>query len=182
PRRARQASAAQSARPPRAARDPRAPQARLRGADRRVAPWAALSNGRGPAVRRPAARSRPVQRARGRAPVARTPCGTGGSPSPVVAAHDARTLVPSVRRSRAGGARPLRGGHLTMCGIAGLVAPDRLHADERARLIDMRDVLAHRGPDEAGLYSDEHAGLAHRRLSIVDLAQGHQPLANEDGT
>src|SRR5215472_8357625 len=69
-----------------------------------------------------------------------------------------------------------------MCGIAGIVASDRLHADERARLFDMRDVLKHRGPDEAGLYSDEHAGLAHRRLSIVDLAQGHQPLPNEDGT
>jgi asparagine synthase (glutamine-hydrolysing) len=46
----------------------------------------------------------------------------------------------------------------------------------------MRDVLTHRGPDEAGLYCDEQAGLAHRRLSIVDLAQGHQPLANEDAT
>jgi asparagine synthase (glutamine-hydrolysing) len=69
-----------------------------------------------------------------------------------------------------------------MCGIAGIVASDRLHTDERARLTQMRDVLAHRGPDDAGLYCDDHAGLAHRRLSIVDLAQGHQPLANEDGT
>src|SRR5215471_5873280 len=69
-----------------------------------------------------------------------------------------------------------------MCGIAGIVASDRLHADERVRLTRMRDVLTYRGPDEAGLYSDEYAGLAHRRLSIVDLAQGHQPLANEEGT
>jgi len=69
-----------------------------------------------------------------------------------------------------------------MCGIAGIVASDRLHTDERARLTQMRDVLAHRGPDDAGLYCDDHAGLAHRRLSIVDLAQGHQALANEDGT
>jgi asparagine synthase (glutamine-hydrolysing) len=69
-----------------------------------------------------------------------------------------------------------------MCGIAGIVALDRLHEDERARLTLMRDVLTHRGPDEAGLYCDEQAGLAHRRLSIVDLAQGHQPLANEDAT
>jgi asparagine synthase (glutamine-hydrolysing) len=67
-----------------------------------------------------------------------------------------------------------------VCGIAGIVASDRLHADERARLTLMRDVLTHRGPDEAGTYCDEHAGLAHRRLSIVDLAAGHQPLANED--
>jgi asparagine synthase (glutamine-hydrolysing) len=46
----------------------------------------------------------------------------------------------------------------------------------------MRDVLTHRGPDGAGLHTDAHAALAHRRLSIVDLAGGHQPLANEDGT
>src|SRR5436190_20116937 len=69
-----------------------------------------------------------------------------------------------------------------MCGIAGIVASDRLHADERARLALMRDVLTHRGPDDAGIYSDEAAGLAHRRLSIVDLAAGHQPLSNEDGS
>jgi len=46
----------------------------------------------------------------------------------------------------------------------------------------MRDILTHRGPDGAGLYSDPHALLTHRRLSIVDLAGGHQPLSNEDGT
>jgi asparagine synthase (glutamine-hydrolysing) len=69
-----------------------------------------------------------------------------------------------------------------MCGIAGIVASDRLHADERARLTRMRDVITHRGPDEAGSFSDERAGLVHRRLSIVDLASGHQPLANEDET
>jgi asparagine synthase (glutamine-hydrolysing) len=46
----------------------------------------------------------------------------------------------------------------------------------------MRDVLAHRGPDGAGLHADEHAALGHRRLSIVDLAAGAQPLANEDGS
>ena len=65
-----------------------------------------------------------------------------------------------------------------MCGIAGIVAADRLHADERARLVAMRDVLAHRGPDESGIFHDDYAGLAHRRLSIVDLATGQQPLAN----
>jgi len=69
-----------------------------------------------------------------------------------------------------------------MCGIAGIVASDRLTDREKARLPRMRDVLVHRGPDEAGLYIDEHAGLAHRRLSIVDLASGQQPLSNEDGT
>jgi asparagine synthase (glutamine-hydrolysing) len=69
-----------------------------------------------------------------------------------------------------------------MCGIAGIVASDRLNAGERARLERMRDILAHRGPDDAGTYSDGQAALLHRRLSIVDLVQGHQPLANEDET
>jgi asparagine synthase (glutamine-hydrolysing) len=69
-----------------------------------------------------------------------------------------------------------------MCGIAGIIATDRLHADERVRVLGMRDVLEHRGPDEAGLHIDDLAALAHRRLSIVDLATGQQPLSNEDGS
>src|SRR5687767_1961486 len=69
-----------------------------------------------------------------------------------------------------------------MCGIAGIVASDALTADERVRVPLMRDTLSHRGPDDAGLFTDERAALAHRRLSIVDLAAGHQPLANEDET
>ncbi|MGH8637857.1 MAG: asparagine synthase (glutamine-hydrolyzing), partial [Burkholderiales bacterium] len=69
-----------------------------------------------------------------------------------------------------------------MCGIAGIVASDRLHADDERRVALMRDVMAHRGPDDAGLFVDGQAALAHRRLSIVDLAAGHQPLGNEDGT
>jgi asparagine synthase (glutamine-hydrolysing) len=68
-----------------------------------------------------------------------------------------------------------------MCGIAGIVSCDRLDSDAHARAIAMRDVLAHRGPDQAGLHCDEHAALAHRRLSIVDLAGGQQPMSNEDG-
>ena len=67
-----------------------------------------------------------------------------------------------------------------MCGITGIVAPNGLHADERERAVRMRDVIAHRGPDASGLFADDHALLGHRRLSIVDLAGGHQPLANED--
>jgi asparagine synthase (glutamine-hydrolysing) len=69
-----------------------------------------------------------------------------------------------------------------MCGIAGIVASDRLHPDERVRAVAMGEVLAHRGPDEAGSHSDDRAALAHRRLSIVDLASGQQPLSNEDAT
>ncbi len=67
-----------------------------------------------------------------------------------------------------------------MCGIAGIVSFAGLRPDDRERAIAMRDIVTHRGPDDAGLFVDGHAALAHRRLSIVDLAAGHQPLANED--
>jgi len=66
-----------------------------------------------------------------------------------------------------------------MCGIAGIVSADRLAPEDRDRAIAMRDIITHRGPDDAGLFADDRAALAHRRLSIVDLAAGHQPLANE---
>jgi asparagine synthase (glutamine-hydrolysing) len=69
-----------------------------------------------------------------------------------------------------------------MCGIAGIVATDRFHPDAHVRALRMRDVMVHRGPDDAGLHGDECAVLVHRRLSIVDLAGGRQPLSNEDGT
>src|ERR1700716_480453 len=69
-----------------------------------------------------------------------------------------------------------------MCGIAGIVAVDRLDQDAPSRAARMSEIMAHRGPDEAGLHSDPHAPLAHRRLSIVDLSTGQQPLSNEDGT
>jgi asparagine synthase (glutamine-hydrolysing) len=46
----------------------------------------------------------------------------------------------------------------------------------------MRDVITHRGPDDDGLFFDGVVGLGHRRLSIVDVAAGHQPMTNEDGT
>ena len=69
-----------------------------------------------------------------------------------------------------------------MCGIAGIVAVDGLDQNAASRAMRMRDVITHRGPDEAGLHCDAHAALAHRRLSIVDLSAGHQPLSNEDGS
>ena len=69
-----------------------------------------------------------------------------------------------------------------MCGIAGIVAVEGLDQDAPRRAVAMRDILMHRGPDEAGLRCDAHAVLAHRRLSIVDLRSGQQPLANEDET
>lgn len=70
-----------------------------------------------------------------------------------------------------------------MCGIAGIV--DMRAAAEpvsRERLTSMLSVMAYRGPDELGIYRDRRAGLAHARLSIIDLSTGQQPLANAAGT
>ncbi len=69
-----------------------------------------------------------------------------------------------------------------MCGLAGFASCATLGPDAREMALRMRDVIAHRGPDEAGLHLDAHAALAHRRLSIVDLKTGQQPLSNEDGS
>ena len=70
-----------------------------------------------------------------------------------------------------------------MCGIAGIVSlRDGLPPPDRDRLALMAGALRHRGPDEFGIYRDHRAGLAHARLSIIDLASGQQPLANEDET
>src|SRR4051812_23179608 len=68
-----------------------------------------------------------------------------------------------------------------MCGIAGIVAvQDGREAPEREALLRMGGALRHRGPDEAGLYRDERAGLVHTRLAILDRATGQQPMSNED--
>ena len=69
-----------------------------------------------------------------------------------------------------------------MCGIAGIVRFNPRDVVEEARLKRMRDVLRHRGPDGEGLWIDGPVGLAHRRLAIVDVAGGQQPMANEDDT
>ena len=68
-----------------------------------------------------------------------------------------------------------------MCGIAGFIT---VHAPSNGRglLERMTNVIAHRGPDENGYYEDQHAFLGHRRLSIIDLSTGQQPMANEDAT
>jgi asparagine synthase (glutamine-hydrolysing) len=70
-----------------------------------------------------------------------------------------------------------------MCGIAGIVnlKGDRQPPDRDA-LIQMGGAMLHRGPDEFGIYRDRFAGLAHTRLSIVDLSSGQQPLTNESET
>ena len=69
-----------------------------------------------------------------------------------------------------------------MCGIAGTAALFSAHQGERALLERMIAALAHRGPDGYGYYESEGIGLAHARLSIIDLATGDQPIHNEDRT
>jgi asparagine synthase (glutamine-hydrolysing) len=69
-----------------------------------------------------------------------------------------------------------------MCGIAGIVMFDPRARVDEARLRRMCDAIRHRGPDDGGLRIAGQAGLGHRRLSIVDVASGHQPMANEDDT
>lgn len=69
-----------------------------------------------------------------------------------------------------------------MCGIAGILH----HRDPRPvdplELARMTERLVHRGPDDEGVYTSGPVGLAHRRLSIIDVKGGHQPMSNEDDT
>jgi asparagine synthase (glutamine-hydrolysing) len=67
-----------------------------------------------------------------------------------------------------------------MCGIAGVLLDDSAAPHEPGALRAVNAALAHRGPDGSGEWLGNGIGLAHRRLSIVDLAGGRQPLANED--
>jgi asparagine synthase (glutamine-hydrolysing) len=69
-----------------------------------------------------------------------------------------------------------------MCGIAGRFNYDPLRPIDRDVLSAMTDAVAHRGPDAAGYHVAPGIGLGHRRLSIIDLSTGDQPLANENGT
>jgi len=69
-----------------------------------------------------------------------------------------------------------------MCGICGVVNHDRDRPVDPEVLARMTHTMAHRGPDDHGFYVDGPAGLGHRRLSIIDLEAGRQPMANEDET
>lgn len=75
-----------------------------------------------------------------------------------------------------------------MCGIAGYVSSAQTSFDLTAALRAMATAMAHRGPDDEGFFEtitqvgNHRVGLAHRRLSIIDLSAGHQPLGNEDGS
>ena len=72
-----------------------------------------------------------------------------------------------------------------MCGIAGVLSSTAKPREQLERdAVAMADSLAHRGPDDHGVWSDAEAGIAltHRRLSIVDLSPaGHQPMTSADG-
>ncbi|HEY6446867.1 MAG TPA: asparagine synthase (glutamine-hydrolyzing) [Acidobacteriaceae bacterium] len=69
-----------------------------------------------------------------------------------------------------------------MCGICGKLALDRDQTVPPALIRAMADTIRHRGPDDEGYYVSGPVGLGFRRLSIIDLHTGHQPLSNEDGT
>jgi asparagine synthase (glutamine-hydrolysing) len=69
-----------------------------------------------------------------------------------------------------------------MCGIAGVLYADPSRPAEPGMLEAMGQAIAHRGPDGHGFWAEPGVGLVHRRLSIIDLAGGGQPLGNEDGT
>lgn len=67
-----------------------------------------------------------------------------------------------------------------MCGIAGYLLRHRLAREETVRAMCAQ--IRHRGPDDEGVYIDGGCGIGMRRLSIVDLSTGHQPVSNEDGS
>ncbi len=69
-----------------------------------------------------------------------------------------------------------------MCGIVGMYSWGGAPAPNADLLRQMRDMLRHRGPDDHGEFIRGDVALGHRRLSIIDLATGHQPLGNEDGS
>ena len=69
-----------------------------------------------------------------------------------------------------------------MCGIVGFTTPGQDPAAAKQIVQGMADLIRHRGPDGEGCYADGTAALGHRRLSVIDLAGGGQPMLNEDGT
>ncbi|OGX68553.1 MAG: asparagine synthase (glutamine-hydrolyzing), partial [Paenibacillus sp. RIFOXYA1_FULL_44_5] len=66
-----------------------------------------------------------------------------------------------------------------MCGISGVLYFEPKEPSSRL-LKQMTDVIQHRGPDDTGFFAEDHIGLGFRRLSIIDIKEGHQPLSNED--
>ena len=69
-----------------------------------------------------------------------------------------------------------------MCGICGKLNFDTTKSVSGVLLKSMADAIQHRGPDDEGYYRSGPVGFGFRRLSIIDLNTGHQPISNEDGT
>lgn len=69
-----------------------------------------------------------------------------------------------------------------MCGVAGILSPTGLSEIDKQTIHPMTSILSHRGPDGQGIYTSDTVLLGQRRLSIIDLSGGKQPMTNEDGT
>jgi asparagine synthase (glutamine-hydrolysing) len=69
-----------------------------------------------------------------------------------------------------------------MCGICGAISLDGRRRVHEEALRRMNEAMTHRGPNDAGLWNGGHVGLAMRRLSIIDLFRGHQPMISADGS
>src|SRR5438309_10573013 len=70
-----------------------------------------------------------------------------------------------------------------MCGICGIAFSTRSRrAVDAQELVRMRATMTHRGPDDCGIFNQGRVGLAHRRLSIIDVAGGHQPMHDDIGS
>src|SRR5215469_9758755 len=69
-----------------------------------------------------------------------------------------------------------------MCGIYGILSQDHPEWAQEDELLRMGTVIDHRGPDDFGHYLGHGIALGVRRLSIIDIAGGHQPISNEDGS
>src|SRR5260221_2734950 len=87
-----------------------------------------------------------------------------------------------MRNRRIGGLHPkvYTGKGHTMCGIAGWVSYDRDLKSHQDVITTMTKTMARRGPDAGGVWIDRHVGLGHRRLAVIDLAGGAQPMQAEE--
>src|SRR2546428_6396352 len=100
--------------------------------------------------------------------------GTRRGPDPAVAVSQPVVLARGPRISPAGA--------LSMCGIAGFIHVNRARAADPRVVERMTRTLVHRGPDEDGYFVEGPVALGMRRLRIIDLEGGRQPISNEDGT
>lgn len=69
-----------------------------------------------------------------------------------------------------------------MCGITGIYDANHGASINKQILVSMANVMAHRGPDELSVFTEENVGFGFRRLSIIDVKNGHQPFYSADGS